>query len=320
MVYLVHLQAAGLATRPAHPVLITGATRGLGKAAAHELVRRGRPVLVGGRSARAVEAVVRELQEAGGIAHPFVADLASLESLNEAIDELDGISLHGIVTNAGITTRRDARSADGFELTFAVNVLAHQLLLCRMSAQLKDGGRIVVVASGVHEPDNKLARRLGVPVPRWVGTRNLALPDEAPADMRLAAGPLRYSTSKLGNVLQARGLQAHLRRAGRAVDVFAIDPGLMVDTDLLRELPSFLQPGLRAIGRLFTPHVDNMRLSSVSAAHIAMLVEHSEWQGRGFTYLDGDRAKPPSADARRDDLMKELWETSLSLLELERCN
>src|SRR5690606_19077332 len=101
--------------------------------------------------------------------------------------------------------------------------------------QIVDGGRIVVVSSGVHEPDHKLARRAGMPAPRWVGIRKLALPDEAEPAERVSDWRQRYSTSKLGNVLQARGLQARLRAQGRQIDVFAIDPGLMVDTDLGRE-------------------------------------------------------------------------------------
>lgn len=68
---------------------------------------------------------------------------------------------------------------------------------------------------------------------RWQGT-TIAVPHQ---NWRL-----RYSTSKLGNVLQARGLRARLRQQGRDIDVFAVDPGLMVDTDLGQSL---LRCGLR---------------------------------------------------------------------------
>src|SRR5690606_21637890 len=101
--------------------------------------------------------------------------------------------------------------------------------------------------------------------------RQLALPDEAEPSERLTDGRQRYSTSKLGNVLQARGLQARLRKQGRDIDVFAIDPGLMVDTDLGREIPAPLRGAIRVIGRIAMPFVDNMRLSPVSAGHITSL-------------------------------------------------
>lgn len=302
-------------TNPA--VLITGATGGLGRATAQELARRGYSLVLGGRRREALESECRALESRfGARARPWVAELANLEEVRAAARELDGLPLRGIVANAGVTTTRDVRSADGYELTFAVNVLAHQLLLCLLEGQLVQGARVVIISSGVHEPGNKLARRAGIPVPRWVGAHNLARPDAAaPAD-RLPPGPQRYSTSKLGNVLQARALQARLRARGRDVDVFAVDPGLMVDTELARELPAPLRLLFRAVGRLATPFVDNMRLSRVSARHVAALIDAPQWSGRGFAYLDGDRVKPPSSDAQRDELADALWRDANELVTL----
>lgn len=297
------------------PVLITGATGGLGRKTALELARQGRPLLIGGRRRDAVESLCAQLERhPGAQARPFIADLASLASVRAACDALEDQPLYGIVTNAGLTTLKDQRSADGYELTFAVNVLAHQLLLGRLVDQVVEGGRVVVVSSGVHEPDHRLARMTGVPVPRWVGARALARPDEAEPEHRLPRGPVRYSTSKLGNVLQARGFQARLRAAERSVDVFAIDPGLMVDTDLAREIPAPLRWVFGLLGRLLTPFVDNMRLSEVSARHIAALVEDAAWSGRGFAYLDGDRVKPPSPEALDDARVAELFDDAAALL------
>lgn len=297
-------------------VLITGATAGLGRKAAYQLALAGHDVIVGGRRPEAVRAVCASIEAGTGRrALPFVADLASLEEVRAALRGLDGVPLQGIVANAGITTLRDARSADGFELTFAVNVLSHQLLLCALADQLVDGARVVVVSSGVHEPSNQLARRAGIPVPRWVGTRELARPDDAAPEARLEDGRQRYSTSKLANVLQARGLQAKLRQRGQNVDVFAIDPGLMVDTQLARELPAPLRVVFQALGRLATPFVDNMRTSDTSAAHICALVTDPSWRDQGFAYLDGDHVKPPSDDALRDDLVAELWRDTQPMID-----
>lgn len=246
-----------------------------------------------------------------------MADLADLHAVRRALDELDGLPLQGIVANAGLTTIRDQRSAQGFELTFAVNVLAHQLVLSRLRHALVPGARVVVLSSGTHEPDNRLARLSGIPVPRWVGPHALALPDQAPEAQRLRDGRQRYSTSKLGNVLQARALQAVLRHENRDADVFALDPGLMIDTDLVRELPAPLRWIFRGLGYLLTPVVDNMRLSTTSSRHVVDLLDAPRWHGRGFEYLDGDRAKPPSPDAQRDDLAAELWRECTTLLELD---
>jgi protochlorophyllide reductase len=289
----------------------------LGRQTALALARRGRDVLLGGRRAEAVESLRQEIERSTEAkAWPFVADLADLGSVRRALAELGDEPLHGIVANAGLQTMKDQRSADGFELTFAVNVLAHQVLLCALAGQVVEGGRVVVVSSGVHEPEHKLARRAGIPVPRWIGARKLALPDEAEPSQRLSDGRQRYSTSKLGNVLQARGLQARLRTQGRDIDVFAIDPGLMIDTGLARELPATLRVVLRALGRIVMPFIDNMRLSPVSAGYVASLLEDPQWRGQGFAYLDGDRIKPPSDDALDDALVDRFWQESASLVEL----
>ena len=296
-------------------VLITGATSGLGEKLARRLAKAGRTVVVGGRRTEAVFDLCRFIDKnTTGRAVPLLADLADLAALQNAIEGLPQGSLRGIVANAGTTTRKDERTAEGFELMFGVNVLAHQFLLCTLAPRVIDGGRIVILSSGTHDPDNKLARRFNVPVPRWIGTEALARPDSVSDERRLELGAIRYSTSKLANVLQARGLQLALREAGRDVDVFAVDPGLMVDTRLTREMPGRTRAFLKSVGYIITPFVDNMRLSKTTAAYIERLLLGDEWSGRGFAYLDGLDAREPSPDARRDDLRDELWSESLRLL------
>lgn len=300
-----------MSSPPHGPVLITGATGGLGRRAALALADAGRPVIVGGRRADAVDSVVAEVSRAGGSARAFVADLSDLGQVRSAasdlVEDLAGAELGGLVANAGLTLDHHAESAEGYELTFAVNVLAHQLLFGCLVPRLAEGGRVVIVASGVHDPDNKLARRAGVPSPRWVGARASARPDEAPPPERITDTRLRYSNSKLANVLQARELQRRLRSAGRAIDVFAIDPGLMVDTDLARSYPRPARIALRILGTTVTPLVDNMRLSTTSGRHVARLLTDPALTSTGFQYFDGDRAQAPSPDAQRDDYAESLW-------------
>ncbi len=253
-----------------------------------------------------------------GWARPFIADQTDLEGLRAALDAIGETRLSGIVANAGISTDRDLTSKQGYELTFAVNVLSHQLILRTLGEQLDEGGRIVIVSSGVHDPHNQLARRAGVPIPKWIGTRALALANLPPSQGHgFEDGRLRYSTSKLGNILQARGIQRWLREQGRDVDVFAIDPGLMVDTQLARDYTLLQRVVLKVIGRLATPFVANMRTSAESAGHIASLLLDDDWSGRGFAYLDGDQVRPPSSDAQSDELMQELWDACPQLLAVD---
>jgi NAD(P)-dependent dehydrogenase (short-subunit alcohol dehydrogenase family) len=131
-------------------------------------------------------------------------DLSSLASVRHFVREVDATDLpiQALVCNAGLQLGRGPqRSADGFELTFAVNHLGHflltNLLLRRLAANAP--ARIVVVASGVHDP--KL--RTGMPKPRITDVGALAV---AEVDGRLA-----YVRSKLCNLWFTYELARRLR-------------------------------------------------------------------------------------------------------------
>ena len=123
-------------------ILVTGATDGLGRALARELVARGHEVVVHGRSRDRAEAVASEI----GGAQVEVADFARLDDVR-ALGAVQGIDV--LVNNAGIIAARRQLSADGIELTFQVNHLAGFLLTLLMLPP-----RTVNVASvGQREPD-----------------------------------------------------------------------------------------------------------------------------------------------------------------------
>lgn len=85
-------------------------------------------------------------------------------------------------------------------------------------------------------------------------------------------------------------------------DVFALDPGLMLETDLAREVPAPVRAVVSRLGPALSRVVPGMRRQETSATHVADLVDRPAWSGRGFAHLDGDRERPPSRDALRDDL------------------
>lgn len=111
-------------------VLITGATSGLGRHIAFELVRSGYVVLAHGRDRGRTDRLVAELRAEGGEAHGFVADLASLARVRRLAEEVAAAHprLDVLVNNAGVGAgpRGAGRevSADGHELRLAVNYLA----------------------------------------------------------------------------------------------------------------------------------------------------------------------------------------------------
>ena len=133
-------------------VLVTGATDGLGRAVAADLVRAGDTVLVHGRDPQRLHATVDET----GAARAYRADFASLQEVRDLADTLlrgEG-RLDVLVNNAGIgsTLPGDGQrleSQDGHELRFAVNYLAPFALTERLLPLLERSGpaRIVNVSS-----------------------------------------------------------------------------------------------------------------------------------------------------------------------------
>ncbi len=124
-------------------ILITGSSDGLGRALAAELTGRGASVIVHGRDAGRVDQARRET----GAAEALVADLGDLgqvRALADATGELDTL-----VNNAGVIVARRRESADGHELTFAVNHLSHFLLANLLRDRLA-GGRLVCTSSAAY--------------------------------------------------------------------------------------------------------------------------------------------------------------------------
>lgn len=137
------------------PALVTGATSGLGRAVARELAAQGWTVLIHGRDQRRCDETVAELRDAGGVAYPYLANLASLRetaALGRRI-AAEHPSLGLLVNNAGVGAGRDPHrrelSEDGYELRLAVNYLAPVVLTRSLRAPLRaaSGAQVVNVGS-----------------------------------------------------------------------------------------------------------------------------------------------------------------------------
>ncbi len=135
-------------------VLVTGATSGLGLAAAQGFARLGATVWVLARDRERGErarATVAELA-AGGETHLALCDLGELESIRSFVGQFiaDSPRLDVLVNNAGVMTDSRTLSADGIELTFAVNVLAPFLLTKLLLEPLRRSApaRVVNLSSG----------------------------------------------------------------------------------------------------------------------------------------------------------------------------
>lgn len=203
-------------------VVITGATAGIGKAAALELARRGAALAIVARNPEKAKRVVAEIEQAvpGAAVRVFRADLAELGDVRrvagELLDALPAIDV--LVNNAGVAATSPRVTAAGHDEMLAANYLGPFLLTELLLERVRSSApaRIVIVASEAH----RVAGRFD---------------PERFEDLGHYGGPsaqLAYGRTKLLDLLWADELARRL--AGTAVTVNSLCPGL-VATDLARE-------------------------------------------------------------------------------------
>ena len=215
--------------------LVTGATDGIGRALAHALAQRGATVILHGRNQTKLAAAVDEVREATGNSNiqSVLGDFASLDSVRQLADEIAERfpTLNVLINNAGHLTDHRQTSADGFELTFAVNYLAPFVLTLSLLDTLKANSpaRIVNVASTA----------LGGGM---VDFDNLQLEHGF-------SGWQAYANTKLMNVLFSNVLAEQLEGSGVVTN--ALCPGL-IDTNFFHTNTVFgngqyerMRPGMR---------------------------------------------------------------------------
>jgi NAD(P)-dependent dehydrogenase (short-subunit alcohol dehydrogenase family) len=305
-------------------ILVTGGNSGIGFECARALAAAGEQVLIASRdrgaSAEAVRRITRESGE--GAASELGLDLGSFASVRRFADEVEarGLPLRAVVCNAGLQVQRGPQlSADGFELTFAVNHLGHFLLVNRLLARLAAQGpaRIVVVASGVHDP----ALRTGMPKAAVADLATLAAtggPRPGAFDGRLA-----YVNSKLCNLWFVYELERRLRAAGLAKDALTVngyDPGLVPGSGLAREYPPALRfvwdrilPG---VARVLSPLLPTINPAPKSGAALARLVLDAALAGVSGQYFPSHtrwRAAASSEASYDEARARALWEESVRL-------
>jgi NAD(P)-dependent dehydrogenase (short-subunit alcohol dehydrogenase family) len=129
--------------------LITGATSGIGLAAASELARRNAQVVI---TARSVEKARDAIKKIGpGLVDYLLMDLTDLDSVRKAAARVDK-AFDVVVLNAGVMATPFTKTTDGFELQMGTNHLGHFAFAGLIENQIKD--RLVVVSSFAHKMGN----------------------------------------------------------------------------------------------------------------------------------------------------------------------
>lgn len=295
-----------------HTIVMTGATRGIGRAALQEIAVRepGAHLVLLARGSSGPD-LAAELAAAGRSAEGIDTDLLSLRDTQRAADRIGRRleagqlpPLRGLVLNAGLQLSNDVtESAEGFEATFAVNVLANHVLIRGLQGHLTPGSRIVVTVSDTHVGD--VRHNLGmVPGPVWrepgILARTRAFED--PASVR--AGRTAYSTSKLAMI---HLIHEHARRLPPGVDVLGFNPGLVPGTGLARDAGAATRFAMRRILPLMTwtplatrAAVAGRQLADVALGHVAAPTG---------SYIDRRAEAASSAESYDPDRERELWDT-----------
>jgi NAD(P)-dependent dehydrogenase (short-subunit alcohol dehydrogenase family) len=266
-------------------VVVTGASAGIGAAAARRLHRLGATVVPVGRSEVKTRAVADEL----GVA-PELVDFADLNSVRELarrlLDRCERIDV--LANNAGGTWTRRQLTVDGHEMTFQVNHLAPFLLTGLLRERLTaSAARVITTSSGAH--------RFG----------RLDLGD---LDSRRQYGSQRaYGTSKLANIVFTRELAR--QSLGSPLSATSYHPGF-VRSEFSRDSKLAGTMAEHAIYRFAkTPEQGADTLAWLATAPA------TEWRSGG--YYAKRRESGVSRQATDDLLARQLWQRSAQLVGLD---
>jgi NAD(P)-dependent dehydrogenase (short-subunit alcohol dehydrogenase family) len=131
-------------------IFLTGASRGIGAAAARLFAREGASVVLAARGTDALDAIVRDIRSSGGVADAVALDLADRASIRAAVDRVD--QLHGRLDGAfnnGATMQQPApiesTSEEDIDEQFAVNFRAHWTAMTAEAALMRRGGGGAIV-------------------------------------------------------------------------------------------------------------------------------------------------------------------------------
>src|ERR1700734_2108910 len=270
-------------------VVITGATSGIGEVAAIRLAEQGARIVFTAREKSRADDTMAALKKANPVAdHALhMADLSTLSEMKRVAGELAREpQIDVLINNAGALFNKRQETADGLEMTFALNHMAYFTVTNLLLAKLKPGARIVTVASNAHRGAkldfNDLQSRKG-----YIGF------------------PV-YARSKLCNILFNRELA---RRTGSGITANALHPGFVAtrfgdnSAGLMRTVLKVAKP----IGAISPEE---------GAKTIIYLASSPEVADASGEYFYECKPTTPTAEARNDEDARKLWEISESIAEL----
>jgi NAD(P)-dependent dehydrogenase (short-subunit alcohol dehydrogenase family) len=201
-------------------ILVTGVSAGIGVETARSLAAHGAHVVGAARDLAKAEAATTRVREdaaaQGGGFELVVLDLSDLKSVRACAEDLlkKGEPFDVIIANAGVMATPFGHTADGFETQFGTNHLGHFVLVNRIASLIREGGRLINLASSGH--------------------RFSDVDLEDPNFARTPYEPfVAYGRSKTANILFA--VEFDRRHRERGVRAAAVHPG-GIHTELARHM------------------------------------------------------------------------------------
>ncbi|KEF53174.1 uncharacterized protein A1O9_10622 [Exophiala aquamarina CBS 119918] len=300
-------------------ILITGGTSGLGYEAATALARHYKEAKVVIASRRDPDSAAISINQINGQNNVqfLPLDLGSHDNIRtfvKAWNDQKFPPISALVLNAGLQFPDKIHyTSDGIEATFGVNHVGHALLFHLLQPNLANEARIIVVASGTHDP----AQKSGLPDAVYTSGEELAHPA---GDALKNEGRQRYATSKLCNILWTYALHRRVSQlATKSWTVVAFDPGLMPGTGLAREAGPVLRfiwhhifPALIPLLRRMFHH--NVHTPKQSGANLAFVVTDTHARAKSGVYYEVRKEIPSSIDSYEESKQEELWAWTVKTL------
>lgn len=272
--------------------LITGATSGIGKAAALALAEKGWELILVGRNAEKSARVCREIKRKSrnGDVSFYVCDLSVLRDVRGLAARIreDHARIDVLINNAGARFLRHQLTKDGVEMTLATNHLGHYVLTLSLIDRMSGSEpvRIVNVSSGAHFAGAGVIENI--------------------QSAKGFDGRKQYANSKLANVLFTYALADRMR--GKRITVNAVDPG-GVATNFARN--NGLVPWLKH--RLYYLKKRQLLTPAQGAETIVYLASSGDVEGITGKYFSDKEEKKSSVASYDMAIQEKLWVSSVEL-------
>jgi NAD(P)-dependent dehydrogenase (short-subunit alcohol dehydrogenase family) len=297
------------ASSPAKAWVITGPTSGIGRRTALQLARHGTVVLVGRDPGRLTEVETQIRAQANGRAVSVVGDFSDITSVRRAAAQIAGLDLPiaGLLNNAGIMPVTPAKTAQGWDLTFATDHLGPFAFTEALIPHLRDGTNIVFTCSGVEDPERKPAVTAGFRGGRYISAEASARGEWQPGGSS-HPGFDAYATAKQGNLATVFVFAREIPR----LRFNAVEPGFNPGTGLGRSANIALRFLAKYVLAPLAPFIKYWSTPK-RAARVLTEVLTSE-SARTGVYYD-ENGKPMLASARvRDPAFAERYVTETRAL------